>query len=216
MGNLRVEIKKNLKALAVFLCGLLMVFGNATALAATTKGTQSTTVNSQELKISPVRTDLNITAGTTGTVKVIVTNLTSGPLTVQPIENDFVAGGEEGQPALILSPDSYAPSHSLKRFMVPLSNLTLAAGAAVPVTVTITVTFGVTGAVYDTASVVADQINSSTQQGVAFGTPPAQGGDGPLPLWSYVVLALAFYWVGARRLRVGGVGGTTTSSRDRR
>jgi len=80
----------------------------------------------------------------------------------------------------------------------------LAVGASV--TVTISVTFGVTGAVYDTASVSADQINTSTQQGVAFGAPPAQGGDGPFPLWSYVGLALGFYWVGARRLRVWGVG----------
>ena len=51
-------------------------------------------------------------------------------------------------------------------------------------------------------------VNSSTQQGaVAFWAPPAQGGDGPLPLWSYVVLALAFYWLASRRLREGGVGG---------
>jgi uncharacterized repeat protein (TIGR01451 family) len=75
----------------------------------------------------------------------------------------------------------------------------LAVGASV--TVTITVTFGVTGAVYDTAGVSADQINTSTQQEVAFGAPPELGGDGPLPLWSYGVLALAFYWVASRRLR---------------
>jgi uncharacterized repeat protein (TIGR01451 family) len=83
----------------------------------------------------------------------------------------------------------------------------LAVGASV--TVKISVTFGVTGPVYDAASVSADQINSaaSTQQGIAFGTAPAQGGDGPLPLWSYVVLGLAFYWLASRRLREAGAGG---------
>jgi hypothetical protein len=76
----------------------------------------------------------------------------------------------------------------------------LAVGASV--TVTLSVTFGVTGPVYDAASVSADQINSaaSTQQGIAFGTPPAEGGDGPLPLWSYVVLGMVFYWLASRRL----------------
>jgi uncharacterized repeat protein (TIGR01451 family) len=79
----------------------------------------------------------------------------------------------------------------------------LAVGASV--TVNLTMTFGVTGPVYDAASVSADQINSaaSAQQGIEFGTPPGQGGDGPLPLWSYVVLGLLFYWLASRRLREG-------------
>jgi len=82
----------------------------------------------------------------------------------------------------------------------------LAVGASV--TVTLSVTFGVTGPVFDAASVSADQSNSaaSSQQGVVFGTAPAQGGDGPLPLWSYGVLGLAFYWLASRRLREAGAG----------
>jgi hypothetical protein len=101
-----------------------LVFSNTAAFAATnnsaTPGTQS-----QELRVSPVKTDVTVAAGTTGTVKIIISNLTNKSVTVEPIENDFVASGEEGQAALILSPDSYAPSHSLKRFMVPLNNITL-------------------------------------------------------------------------------------------
>jgi hypothetical protein len=71
------------------------------------------------------------------------------------------------------------------------------------VTVTLSVTFSVTGPVYDAASVSADQINSAaaTQQGIAFGTAPALGGDGPLPLWSYLVLGVGFYWLASRRLK---------------
>jgi hypothetical protein len=83
----------------------------------------------------------------------------------------------------------------------------LAVGASV--TITLSVTFSVTGPVYDSASVSADQINSAaaTQQGIAFGTAPALGGDGPLPLWSYLVLGVGFYWMAARRLRLAGADG---------
>ena len=66
-------------------------------------------------------------------------NLTSAPITIQPIENDFVAGGNEGQPAIILNPSSYAPSHSLKRFMVPLKNVTVPGNGSVQVPVSIAV-----------------------------------------------------------------------------
>jgi hypothetical protein len=53
--------------------------------------------------------------------------------------NDFVAGDEKGNPALIVDENSYAPTHSLKRFMVPLSNVMIPAGATQQIEVTITV-----------------------------------------------------------------------------
>jgi len=58
---------------------------------------------------------------------------------VKPIENDFVAGDERGDPAVVLDPNSYAPTHSLKRFMVPLQDVTIPAGATKEVDVTISV-----------------------------------------------------------------------------
>lgn len=91
------------------------------------------------LKVSPVRTDINIKAGETQTVKVTVTNLTNSVITVMPIENDFIAGDERGTPALILDADKYAPTHSLKRFMSPLSAVTIPAKKAVVVDVLIAV-----------------------------------------------------------------------------
>lgn len=91
------------------------------------------------LKVSPVRTDVEIPAGTTKSVEVIVTNLTSSPITVRPIENDFVAGDERGTPSLILDENQYAPTHSLKRFMTPLTNVTVPANEAKVVNVVITV-----------------------------------------------------------------------------
>ena len=87
------------------------------------------TNNANTLKISPVRTDLTVAAGATGTVDITVSNLTNAPMTVQVIENDFIAGDERGTPALILDADKYAPTHSLKRFMVPIPNVTIPANS---------------------------------------------------------------------------------------
>lgn len=112
--------------------------------------------------MSPVRTDLTVTAGTTGYVKVLVTNLTAAPITVQPIENDFVSGGEQGQPALILNPSSYAPSHSLKRFMAPLSNVTLPPKGGATVTAAIKVPKGAQAGGYFGALRFAPTVNGSS------------------------------------------------------
>lgn len=91
------------------------------------------------LKVSPVRSDIQIAPGASQTVKVIITNLTGAAVTVQPIENDFISKDEAGTPALILNSDQFAPTHSLKRFMTPLSNVTIPAKKAVVVEVVITV-----------------------------------------------------------------------------
>ncbi len=79
------------------------------------------------LKVSPVRTDTSIAAGSSGTVPVTVTNPTTSPITVKLVENDFIAGDEAGTPALILDADKYAPTHSLKRFMKPVGDITVPA-----------------------------------------------------------------------------------------
>jgi hypothetical protein len=84
--------------------------------------------NANSLKISPLRSDLTLDPGKSGVVKTYVTNLTKDTVILKAIENDFVAGDEKGTPSLILDENSYAPSHSLKRFMVPLQTVTVAAG----------------------------------------------------------------------------------------
>lgn len=122
----------------IFLGGVLAVltallFVPHTALAATKSNPANT------LKISPVRSDIEIKPGTSQTVKVTISNLTSAPITVSPIENDFVAGDERGTPALILDADQYAPTHSLKRFMRPLPNITIDANKGRTVDVVMTV-----------------------------------------------------------------------------
>lgn len=100
---------------------------------------KTTTNNLNTLKISPIRSDITVAPGATGSVTVRVDNLTSSPMVISPIENDFVAGDEKGTPALILDADKFAPIHSLKRFMVPLQNITIPAKSYKDVKVTINV-----------------------------------------------------------------------------
>lgn len=91
------------------------------------------------LKVSPVRSDTEVQAGTKKTVQVTVTNPTDSAISVRPVENDFVAGDERGTPALILDETKYASTHSLKRFLSPLENVTVPAKQSRTIDVTITV-----------------------------------------------------------------------------
>lgn len=92
------------------------------------------------IKVSPVRSDIEVKPGETKKVKMTITNLTkTASITVKPVMNDFIAGDERGTPALILDEDKFAPTHSLKRFMKPLPNITIEANKARTVEVTISV-----------------------------------------------------------------------------
>lgn len=91
------------------------------------------------LKVSPVRSDIEVKAGSSKTVQITVTNLTKAPITVKPIGNDFIAGDERGNPALILDADKFAPTHSLKRFMQPMVDVTIPASQAKVIEAVITV-----------------------------------------------------------------------------
>lgn len=125
--------------------GLVMV---ATVAFASLLGTQAfaqtaTTNNSTNvLKVSPVRTDVQVGPGTSKTVQVTVTNLTRDAIAVSPIENDFISGDEKGTPSLILDADKYAPTHSLKRFLTPLTDVTIPGNQSKTVDVLITVPAG--------------------------------------------------------------------------
>lgn len=79
------------------------------------------------LKVSPVRSDVEVKAGSSKTIMTTVTNLTDQPISVKAITNDFIAGDERGTPALILDADKYAPTHSLKKFMQPIGDITIPA-----------------------------------------------------------------------------------------
>ncbi len=76
--------------------------------------------------------------------------------------------------------------------------------AGVNATFTITVQWTNSGPTYDTAGVTTDQVNAApaNQQTLAFGVAPANSvssSDGPMPLWSYALLAILLFMVAAHR-----------------
>lgn len=138
MGKPKVKKHMLRGALTLLLCSVFVLASYAQTLAVTTNN-NSVNNNANTLKVSPLRTDLSIAPGESGVVKTFVTNITDRPIRIHPIENDFVAGDEKGTPSIILDENSYAPTHSLKRFMVPLQDVTIAPGETKEIPVTITV-----------------------------------------------------------------------------
>ncbi len=118
------RIQVSARSLVVFALGLAFVIGNVQPVAAVSS--QTNTANT--LKVSPVRSDIEVKAGESYTVKVGVTNLTGGDISVRPVTNDFIAGDERGTPALILDADKFAPTHSLKKYMKPIADIVIPAG----------------------------------------------------------------------------------------
>lgn len=118
------------------LLGLALVFGLTFSVVSSPANAQTT---ANTLKVSPVRTDIQIEAGKSAEVPITVTNLTSAEILVAPIENDFIQGDENGTPSIILDAKEYAPTHSLKRFMVPLTNVKVPANGSATVKVIIKV-----------------------------------------------------------------------------
>lgn len=108
---------------AIFAAVVVLAFVGGSSFAQT--DTENNTATANVLKISPLRTDVSADPGETKTVKVLITNLQDKPVAVRVIQNDFVAGDEDGTPAIILEETEYAPSHSLKRFMTPIQSITL-------------------------------------------------------------------------------------------
>ncbi len=123
---------------------LRVVMAFAIIASATVFGAQHASADEQTnaantLKISPVRSDIEVKAGETKTVEVIVTNVSGAPIKVRPVTNDFIAGDERGTPALILDAKQFAPTHSLKRYIQPLEDVVIEPGKGKKVDVVIKV-----------------------------------------------------------------------------
>jgi hypothetical protein len=100
------------------------------------------------LKISPVVTNLTINAGQAQTIALYVQNVTSSTVTVQSLVNDFTANSNEtGAPELLLNNQS-APTHSLRRFIAPIGNVTLQPGQQKSVNVVISIPSNTSGGGY--------------------------------------------------------------------
>lgn len=115
-------IKLSLAAVVTTVLVLAFVGGSSFAQ---TENDDSDSAAANVLKVAPLRTDVSADPGEAKIVKVTVTNPTDQKVGIRVIQNDFTAGDEEGTPAIILEEDEYADSNSLKRFMIPVENLTL-------------------------------------------------------------------------------------------
>ncbi len=92
------------------------------------------------LKISPLRTDITLRPGESRKVTIYIQNLNPVAMSLKPINNDFIAGNrEDGTPDIILNENESSPTHSLKRFMEQLPDVTVAPGERKAVDVTINV-----------------------------------------------------------------------------
>ena len=120
--------------LAVLVATACMIFISPTALAVGPGA-----ITSGALKLSPVRADLEIRPGESGTIAITIVNLTNETITVHPAVNDFISADERGTPSLILDENNYAPTHSLKRFIGSVEDVVIAAGQAKSINVTIAV-----------------------------------------------------------------------------
>ncbi len=129
---------KSLRTSLYTLVGLVGLAG-IVAVAPSVLAEQDTTSTANTIKVSPVRTDISIEPGQTDTVDITVSNPTDSDVRVSPIQNDFIAGDEDGTPALILDENEFAPSHSLKRFMQPVDDITIEANGSTTVELTIRV-----------------------------------------------------------------------------
>ena len=121
----------------------IMVFAStlvASVPARSVQAAQTARVGGNALKVSPVRMDVPADPGTTHKVDVFIQNLTSVPADLKVVVNDFMASSDEtGTPRVILDDDQFAPSHSLKQFVQPIGNITVAPGEQRTVKVTIVV-----------------------------------------------------------------------------
>lgn len=121
------------------------------------------------------RKDATIQPGTSQTITISVTNVTGAAATFQTIVNDFVANPDEsGNPAIILDPTKYAPSHSLKRFISSAPVFSLQPGEEKNIPITIKVPANAAGGGYygairfapaDTANSPGKQISLSGSVG---------------------------------------------------
>ncbi len=125
-----MRILTRLLSIVIALVGILVVGNSLVSAQAQNTGSG--------IYISPVRTELVVSPGETKTVTVTVKNVTSATATYKVIVNDFIAGDNElGQPALILDDNKYAPSHSLKRHIAAIPNVTVNPGESKDVKVSI-------------------------------------------------------------------------------
>jgi hypothetical protein len=139
-------MRKSLNAVVMVLTTCtLVILTPLSAWAATPASSEAT----NGYRLSPVRTDLTISPGSSEVVTVYLQNASSAVENLQVIINDFEAPtNETGNPALLLN-GATAPDHSLKQFTtVPKPTFTLQPNQQEAVNVDIKVPVGATSGGY--------------------------------------------------------------------
>lgn len=91
---------------------------------ATASAQSSGNSGGQALEIGPPVMNLSADPGETIKTKISLRDISSTSLIVQGTVNDFVAGGEDGTPKILLEEGETSP-YSFKKWVTPLSQLTL-------------------------------------------------------------------------------------------
>lgn len=132
---------------SIFFAAAVLFFSSVSPVAAASSSSSASGAG-DGLRISPVRTDLTINPGSSQTLDVYVTNITSGTAELQGVVDDFTAGNNEtGTPSILLNGEQ-APSHSLKSYVSSIGTFSLAGGTTKDLKVTITIPKGTAGGGY--------------------------------------------------------------------
>jgi len=118
---------KRLLFFGIIVAGLLCV---PVARAQTNQG--------QGLEISPPLVQVDTDPGKTVNLSVKVRNVTQETLEVTAEANDFTAGGEDGNPKLLLEEGEESP-YSLKSWITTIDRVTLKSGEQKPINITLNV-----------------------------------------------------------------------------
>jgi len=117
-------------SLSLLVVGLMFVPSNAHAVAAASG-------SGQALEIGPPVINLSADPGKTVTAQISLRDISSTSLLVNGQVNDFIAGGEDGTPKILL--DGTTSPYSFKAWVTPLAPLTLQPKQIKTLTVTINV-----------------------------------------------------------------------------
>lgn len=107
------------------LLGCLLVFIIFAAVQIPLVRAADTGTSGQGIQISPVLIDLNAEKGKSYTLKLTVTNVTAGTLSLNSAINDFRAKDETGNPEILLNDKEDNSTYSLKNWISPIGSLTL-------------------------------------------------------------------------------------------
>lgn len=122
----------------LFIITGLSLFALATGLFASTTIASAQATNGQALEIAPPVMILTADPGQTIKTKITLRNVSNGLLVVGSQINDFVAGGEDGTPKIIMDNSESSP-YSIKDWIGSLSDMTLKSKQIENLPVTITV-----------------------------------------------------------------------------